>query len=513
MLNYHIFGLNPWGFHFVTILFHAGVSVLVFHLIARLLKEQALRGYFFPTFVALALFATHPIHTEAVAWVGGFPDPSCTFLFLLSLSLYILATDKGILSKTLYLFSVVSFFLAALCKETALTLPVILVAYDYAFRKSQLLARPWRYFQRYLPFLAAAAVYFGMRIHALERFAPFKKHTFLHFYQYVINGCSLFVSYLQKLLLPINLSAFYLFRPITSVFQAKALISIGLILVFILFVWVASRKNNLVFFGLLLITVPLLPALYIPALGESVFSERYLYLPSVGFVILIAALLFWLQQKKPACFVPSAVICLFLVILYSIGTVQRNTVWKDNYSLWTDTVKKSPDAPLPHSELGIAYIQKDLIDEGIDHIRTAIRLKPSHAAYYNNLGLAYAKKGWIEEAMGQFKIALRLNPNDTDARYNLGRAYDSKGLINMAIENYQIVLGIKPRHEKAHTSLGIAYGRKGMPDRAIEHFLAVLELKPDDPQTHHNLAIAYMMAGLKHKAEEHKRKAIQVQRR
>ena len=82
MLNYYIFGLNPWGFHLVNILFHAGVSVLVFIIGLRLLREsqhQASASYMIPSFIAALLFATHPIHTEAVTWVAGLPDLSFTF--------------------------------------------------------------------------------------------------------------------------------------------------------------------------------------------------------------------------------------------------------------------------------------------------------------------------------------------------------------------------------------------------------------------------------------------------
>ncbi|MGD1076174.1 MAG: hypothetical protein ABR903_08900 [Thermodesulfovibrionales bacterium] len=96
LLNYHVFGLRPWGFHLLNVLFHAGVSVLVFVISARLLRassnpspltENGFAGSLLsPPFVGALLFAAHPIHTEAVAWVSGVPELSYTFFFLLSLS-------------------------------------------------------------------------------------------------------------------------------------------------------------------------------------------------------------------------------------------------------------------------------------------------------------------------------------------------------------------------------------------------------------------------------------------
>ena len=185
MLNYYIFGLKPWGFHLVNILFHAGVSVLVFIIGLRLLSEaqhQASASHMIPSFIAALLFATHPIHTEAVTWVAGLTDLSFTFFYLLAFYLYI---QSGTDFKGAYLFSVALFFLASLCKEPALTLPIVLIAYDYTFKKNR--DRISNYIMRYVPYLIVAGVYFILRSHALGGFAPQKRHTELSTYQYFIN--------------------------------------------------------------------------------------------------------------------------------------------------------------------------------------------------------------------------------------------------------------------------------------------------------------------------------------
>jgi protein O-mannosyl-transferase len=172
MLNYHIFGLKPWGFHLVNILFHCGVSVLVFLVIRRFLTEQRVTTssvYLSPPFIAAMLFALHPIHTEAVTWIAGLPDVAFTFFYLLSF--YFFIRSKAVRSGS-YLFSVVSFAIAAFFKEPALTLPVVLFAYDYVFQKDQ----PYfpDYVKRYVPYLVIAVGYLALRIHALGGFAPAK---------------------------------------------------------------------------------------------------------------------------------------------------------------------------------------------------------------------------------------------------------------------------------------------------------------------------------------------------
>jgi 4-amino-4-deoxy-L-arabinose transferase-like glycosyltransferase len=160
MFNYHIFGLKPWGFHLVNIFLHAGCSVLVFLIVLRLLRispSSASVSSMAPPFIAALLFATHPIHTEAVTWVAGLTDVSCTFFYLLSFYFYIRSTGSILLMKGTYLLSIASFFLAALCKEIALTLPLILVVYDYASRRDEV-AFP-SFLKKYVPYFVVAGGY------------------------------------------------------------------------------------------------------------------------------------------------------------------------------------------------------------------------------------------------------------------------------------------------------------------------------------------------------------------
>ncbi len=512
MMNYHLFGLRPWGFHLVNILFHAGVSILVFLILMRLLNGFHPTNYLSPPFLAVLLFVTHPIHTESVTWIAGLPDLSFTFFYLLSFYLYLLATEEGRPSRRLYTMSVTLFFLATLCKEPALTLPIILIGYDYGFNKLSFSRSPFIYVKRYLPYLIVAGLYFILRIHAVGGLAPLKRHAELSAFQYVINVFPLFIQYLKKLIIPVNLNAFHVFHPVSSIFEMKSVVSLILTAVFVLCTCVALRRNKVVFLSLLFITVPLLPALYIPAIGENPFAERYLYLPSLGFIILLALVAARIQVNTPGRRIALTVGFLVVFSLYSAGTLKRNIVWKNNYSLWTDTVRKSPDGALPHSELGIEYTVRGRLDEAIKHFETAIRLQPNQADYYNNLGYTYIRKGRVDKGIELFQLAIQLDSYHISSYYNLGLAYDSKGLVNAAVRYYQTVLRLNPRHAQALNSLGIAYGRKGMAAKAIVHFQAALKLEPDDPRTHHNLANAYMMAGLIEKAREHRQKARSLQR-
>ncbi len=477
MITYHLFGLKPWGFHLVNILFHCGVSVLVFLVIRRLLPEHRASvspAYLSPPFIAAALFASHPIHTEAVAWIAGLPDVAFTFFYLLSFYLYV--RSKAILSGR-YLFSVVCFAVAAFFKEPALTLPVILLAYDYVFREQR--TRFQDYVKRHVPYLIIGAGYLALRVHALGEFAPQRRHVTLSAYQYAINVFPLFIQYLEKLLVPLNLKAIYVFHPIASLFELKGVLSLMVTVVFVVLFNIVLKKNRVAFLGLLFVTVPLLPVLYIPASGEHPFAERYLYLPSVGYVLLLAIFLSWAKERLPRAVGSITIVFIIIGALYTVGTITRNNVWQDNFNFWSDTVKKSPDSEMAHDELGIECASQGRLDRAIAEFQTALRLKPDYITAHFNLGVAYASQGQLDRAIAEYQTALRLNPDYAEAHDGLGDAYASQGLLNRAMEEFQTALRLKPDYAEAHYNLGDAYASQGRLDRAIAEYQTALRLKPD----------------------------------
>ncbi len=494
MLSYFVFGLKPWAFHLVNVLFHAGVSLLVFIIASKLLSGLPLtssKSYLSVSFMAAALFATHPIHTEAVTWVAGLPDLSFTFFYLLSFYLYVRFRETS--GTSLLFFSAGSFFLATLCKEPALTLPLVLVAYDYVFRKRG--ERPFEQLKRYVPFIAAGAGYLILRFHALEGFAPQKQHMELSAYQLVINVFPLFAQYLGKIIVPTGLNAFYVLHPVNSIFEIKSIWALIVTIAFSVLIYINLKKNKTTFFSLLFI-MPLLPVLYIPGLSDIGFAERYLYLPSVGFVVLLALFIEWTKGNMPRGAIVSPIIFMVIVGLYAVGTIDRNTVWRDNYTLFSDTVSKSPDGAIPHNNLGCVLQTRGRIDDAIEQYQIALKLKPDHTEANNNLGRAFYEKGWLQKAIEQYRTTLTMHPNFVRTHINIGVIFEETGLLDKAIEQYQIALSLKPDSLDAHYSLGNAFFRKNWIDQAIEHYQMALKLNPDYYEVHYKLGIAFEDKGL-----------------
>jgi protein O-mannosyl-transferase len=565
MLTYHIFGLRPWGFHFVNVLFHTGVSLTVFLLASGIIRKSgrgggtlsetlgraqdkplrifswfAIRDTRFFAFAAALLFATHPIHTEAVAWVAAIPEFSFTFFFIGSLYLFTLSESGA--NKLAYALSVAAFSLSLLCKEPAVTLPIVLIAYDVSFGKKE-----ESFFSRgkkYVPYLIVLGIYFAARTYALGGFAPVKAHGDLSSYQYAINVFPLFARYLRKLLFPVNLSAFYTLGPVYSLMEVKGILGLAVSVAYIALSLLAYRKSKPLFFCMVLIAVPLIPALYIPGIGEASLAERYLYLPSAGFVMLLGICFSRLYERNPRHGAVLILIIAGLTGLYSIGTINRNPVWKDNLVLFTDTVKKAPDGELPRGMLANALSAAGRVDEAIEQYRLTLKTHPNSVTAYKNLGLEFMREGSVEEAIENYQRALAINPNDLDAHSDLGNIYSETGRTDAAIEQYRILVKLNPNSPASYVDLGVALMKKGLPeeaiasyqkalerdpgyanahynlgsalansgkvDEAIGHFEAAVKLKPDDAFYHNILGITYGQKGLYNKAVEQFKEAVSL---
>ncbi len=493
--DYYLFGLHPWGHHVTNILLHSCVSVLVYLTAIKIVDTAGtvnLSSSRKPAFLAALIFATHTVHSEPVAWVAAVPELSFTLFYLLSFYAYMKATAQPpSLQVTFYTVSVSAFFVSTLCKETALTLPVMLFVFDYYFRKEKV-ASPVSNLKRHLPFWGAAALYFVLRIHALGGFAPSVKHKGLSAWEYFINVFPLFSGYLGKLFLPVNLSAFHVFHPIFSLAEPPGIYSLAVTALFLTITTIAFRRSRELFFGIALLTVPLLPALYIPGLGESAFSERQVYLPSVGFVIVLA----WLFSRMvnvPGIGKIALLLPWLMIAAYSAGTVSRNGVWKDDYSLWTDVVAKNPDSATAHEYLGYALYEKGMVDEAIEQYQRSLKINPELIDAHINLGVAYSARKLTDRAIDEYRKALALNPSAVEARTYLGEAYLEKGLSRQAIEQLQAALDNDPDSSRIHHDLGLAYGNAGLLDRAVEHFEAAVKLDPANPVYRENLAKAQSM--------------------
>lgn len=127
-----------------------------------------------------------------------------------------------------------------------------------------------------------------------------------------------------------------------------------------------------------------------------------------------------------------------LVITYGAAAYQRNFVWKDELSLWSDVIKKSPEKARGYNEVGMCYYERQMPDTAIPFFTKSLSLNPDYAIAHNNLGLCFSAKGLIDPAIEEFQKAIQLNPLNGMYRVNLGIAYWQKGLNDLAYKEIQI---------------------------------------------------------------------------
>jgi tetratricopeptide (TPR) repeat protein len=213
-------------------------------------------------------------------------------------------------------------------------------------------------------------------------------------------------------------------------------------------------------------------------ISQNVIFEHRTYLPSFGFFLALTGAFFYLFKERYLAI--EVTIILMFTSVNAVLTYERNKIWKNEYTLWSDCLKKSPNKARVHDNLGVALAVEGKYQEAIDHYKNAIKINPDYEDAYYNLGNAFKDQGNIEEAEKYFRETIRINPNFADAHNNLGiilEMYHKK--YDEAIYQYRQELKIQPDNPGVHYNLGIALAAKGERQEAIKHFQRAIYLNPD----------------------------------
>ena len=507
-IEYSLFGLAPWGWHLINILLHAVNTVIVFFIASSLLNcagadhgRKAL-----PAFAAAALFALHPVNSEVVSWVGCVPELVYTLLCLSSLYLYMKSRESGKTRVPLVWASAALFFVALFAKETAISLPLLVFVYDLTLRKPKRLIS-FETFKRYLPYAILTAVYFAIRLKALGGMAPRDNmYPYLNGWQYVLNACALFVNYLKTLIFPYGNYPFQLLDPVFLITEPKALISVVLIFALLsFFLFFRKRVDPLYLLASAFILFPILPALYLPGLSRAPFAERYLYLPSAGFAIILAMLLrkaLVRAEDIGGNKVKRGAIAAFIIlaVLYALSSNSRNSRWKDDITLWKSSLEGSSGNYYAMYQLGTASLRKDNLEDAIAYfdqtVRTIDASKHPDVGIIGdsrlNLAYAYRKKGQLDEASAEYLEILKLYPTHPVSNYELGSIYMKKGMLDEAIvyygraaSNFRDPMDIRD----ALLNIGNCFIKKGNFKEALSSYQEALRITPGDPAVLKNISV------------------------
>lgn len=483
-LDYALYGLKPWGFHLTNILLHTINGVLLYIFLAILIRSPVVnnqQSIIYSLFINLpfyisALFVSHPVLTEAINAISFREDLLAFLFYMAALTIYIsLPTfnkrKKPNVCCLLYAVSCMLYFFALLSKEMAATLPLIACCYEWVYnRKRDLRTLLSNHYNNV--YIAITLFYIYLRFYYFLNPTNYEVIDWTLMERLLIIPM-LLTYYLKLVLFPLSLSADYAIEPLKSL-SPLLLIDALFISILLGIFFLTCNKNKGIVFGILFFLITLIPVYNIIPIGNP-FAERYLYIPITG---LILALVLTVQTLYPK-FKATTFMAFLLIICCNLAiTMDRNIIWRDGYSLWTDTLRKMPGSSRAHNNLGLIYYEIEWFTAALQEFKVAIKLKPTNSTAHNNLGIIYLIQGQYDPAIQEFETAIKHKRSYPEAHHNLGSTYVSLGRLEEAIVEYQIAIYFKSDYAKAHYNLGTVYMKRGRVSEAKMEVDKAMQLDP-----------------------------------
>jgi Tfp pilus assembly protein PilF len=540
-VDYAIWGLNPLGHHMTNVVLHAINTLLVVLLIIRLqevLKETTIRSgissflnestILITGGVTGLLFGLHPVHVESVAWVAERKDLLCSLFFLLSIITYTqyarginkeIVQDKTPLplAHKHYLLSLGFFILALMSKPMAVSLPAVMLVFDwYPLKRIRSLKTFRTAFVEKLPFIALSLISSILTILAQKTKEAISSMEAVTLSTRLLVAAKSLVAYLWKMAVPLNLIPFYPYPKNISLASLEYFLAIVLVVGIGIICAVTARKQKLWLSVYSYYVITLLPVLGIVQVGSQSMADRYTYLPGLGPFFIIALGAAWglnrvnsLPRSRMIVTIACVASLIFLFASMAYLTLKQVGIWKNGFYLWTYVIEKEPEkVSIAYTNLGAAFANREQLNKAIENFDKAIALNPNDYLAYSNRGAAFEKMGRLDKAIESYDRAVTLNPNDFTAYYNRGITFAGMGQLKKAIKDFEQAIALNPNNYMAHNNMGILYSRTGLYDRSIESFNHSIDLNPDYAIAYNNRGLTFSFIGQYRRAIEDFNKAI-----
>jgi tetratricopeptide (TPR) repeat protein len=439
-LIFHLCGQRVWAYHTVNLLLHIGTTILVYFFILILTKNDRLST------LATLLFALHPVHTEAVSWISGGGYVLYSFFLLLSFLFFHLSVVND--QRRNYLITAwVLYVLAISSGIWAVTLLPLFFLYEFHLSRKKI---SWPF---YLGLVLVAVVGFyvnwksGAVTGKIEAGASVGGTR-----DWTITAPHSLVQYFYLLLWPLALTIYHEGLKVGQnyVWLSRAVAVLTILAAPLFLFW---RKEKVALFFLLFFLASISLSLSPVKIGWYV-AERYLYLGSISFCVLVAALLLWLEKRQP---IKNLALFLLIPILvfYSWRAWSRNNDWRTQTSFWTATARASPTSFRAWNNLGNVYGWEKKWDQAIEAYQQSLKIKPDHDTANFNLGIAYYSKGDLESAKKYFLRTVEVSPKHYRAYYNLGLISYKQGNFADARKYWEQALRLNPNYTQARQGLDL----------------------------------------------------------
>ncbi len=507
------FDNNPAVRHFFNIVIYIVLLQVLLSLLLKLFKSYS------SIFIAciVLLYATHPIHTEVVSSVKGRDELlAALFGFLAWKTLIDFNTENIINYKKLILGSLF-FILSCLSKESGIVFLALIplwnfMVLDKSIKNNLILT---------LPLLLSAIFYLGARhITSVDgvivRDVP-ELTNILNATQSIgeltATKVAILFYYVKLLVMPWPLVWDYSFNqiPVTNWSSVLPWAS-GLIYLFLsvfsIYQW---KKNPIISFFILFFLISILPTSNLLFTTGCTMGERFLFVPSLTFAVLLTyALAYFLNKSdvKNLSIKSSNVVKIIagITILFSGMTIARSNDWKNNFTLFDSSVKASPNSARTHYSLASEYLslsnkssdlnqRRDYLQKAIEHFERSLTILPGNFQTLYNTGLCYSLNGDTSKAIEAYRKAIQMNNIYTNAMNNLAVIYEGQKQYDSAFYYYQMAYKISPNEKSLKQNISNLFYNKGLQEAfnnnknlAIEEYRKSIEYGPENIMAINNIA-------------------------
>jgi tetratricopeptide (TPR) repeat protein len=388
-------------------------------------------------------------------------------------------------------------------KEIMITLPVMILVYEYAFLRAPGRNVSWKHV---IPMLLTMAIIPLVMISSRPvemSLSPAAWDTVFQGKEYwreirptrissLLTQVKVMAAYIRLILVPVNQNIDYAY-PFVKTFSDPSLLAS------ILFVGAALysalrwfARYPLTAFGVLWFFITLLPESAVITLGDPMLEHR-LYMPMAFFSVSLAATLYYLV--KDGRFRAFVALMLAAAACYSVMSYKRNDVWRSELSIWNDVIRKSPMNARAYNNRGHLYEDMGETEMALADYNAAVSLAPKYPPARGSRGTLLYKRGDVDGALADYDVALRADSNDYLTYCNLGAIYIQKGEPDAAIGNLDKSIAINPHYDKAFNNRGVAYMDKGELGKAIADFDKAIWLNGDYPEAFDNRGMARLRGG------------------
>ena len=509
MLVWHLLGHDASFHHVTNVVLHAAAAVVLLLVLWRMTNSV------WPSALAAAVFAVHPLRVESVAWVTELKDVLSGLLFALTLAAYS-AYAKRPASLWRYLVVVVCFVLGLAAKPVAVTLPFLLLLLDYwpLGRMSKTTpgepARcsiPIKLVLEKIPLLLVTVAFCLLSVLGRSAAALSANQKYSLGWR-IGNAAISYAQYLGQFVFPVNLIPAYPRRSVLPPWQMAGAAILLLAITALALWWRKQRPYLLV--GWLWYLGMMVPTIGLVQFGVQAEADRFTYLPQIGLAIALAWGIAEACHRWPRSYMTLAALASCVVMVLALAAWRQTSRWRDNETLWKYTLACVPRNAVARNQYGSHLAQTGRIDEAVAQLRKSLEADPSFAPAHTNLGRILASRGKIDEAESHLRESVAADPSSVAAHNNLGCVLANRGQTDEALAHFRESLKIDPLCAEAYAGLGNALAKIGKTDEAAVNFQKALRLKPYLAAAHSGLGSALSAMGRTEDAERHMKEALAI---